>query len=166
MPLQFRRLILEPFQQTAPLGFRPVIVVDGLDECNDQRIQQQIICLFINAIREKQLPIRLLICRRPEPHLRDQLNNAQTSAICGSLVLSADHLAYEDIRTFLRDKFSTIHSEYRNRAIPLGDPWPSPDTLEHLVQKSSGIFIYSMQPLSSASSATDTLIRRTNSTTF
>ncbi|KAJ6602055.1 hypothetical protein DFH09DRAFT_877990, partial [Mycena vulgaris] len=142
MPLQFRRLILEPFQQTVPLGFLPVIVVDGVDECDDHRIQQQILSLFIEAMREKRLPIRLLICSRPEPHLREQLNIEQNSAICGSLVLSADHSAYEDIRTFLRDKFSTIHSEYRNRAIPLGDPWPSPETLEHLVQKSSGIFIY------------------------
>ncbi|KAJ6602015.1 hypothetical protein DFH09DRAFT_900057 [Mycena vulgaris] len=142
IPLQFRQLILEPFQQTAPLAFLPVIVVDGLDECDDHRAQQQILCLFIDAIRAKQLPIILLICSRPEPHLREQLNTKQTSDICGSLVLSADRLAYEDIRTFLRDKFSTIHSESQRGGILLGDPWPSPEALEHLVQKSSGIFIY------------------------
>ncbi|KAJ6601967.1 hypothetical protein DFH09DRAFT_884271, partial [Mycena vulgaris] len=139
---QFRRLILEPFQQTTPLGFLPVILVDGLDECDDHRAQQQILCLFIDAIRAKQLPIILLICSRPEPHLREQLNTKQTSDICCSLVLSADRLAYEDIRTFLRDKFSTIDSESQRRGIPLGEPWPSPEALEHLVQKSSGIFIY------------------------
>ncbi|KAJ6530483.1 hypothetical protein DFH09DRAFT_1285032 [Mycena vulgaris] len=142
MPLQFRRLILEPFQQTAPLGFLPIIVVNGLDECDDHRIQQEILCLFINAIRAEQLPIRLLICSRPEPHLREQLEREQTSAICGSLVLSADDLAYHDIRTFLQDKFSAIDSDSRSRGIHLGDPWPSPDALEHLVHKSSGIFIY------------------------
>ncbi|KAJ6602012.1 hypothetical protein DFH09DRAFT_875746, partial [Mycena vulgaris] len=123
-------------------GFLPVIVVDGLDECDDHRTQQQILSLFINAIRAKQLPIRLLICSRPESHLREQINMEQASAICSSLVLSADCLAYEDIRTFLQDKFSTIHSEYQSRGVHLGDPWPSPGALEHLVQKSSGIFIY------------------------
>ncbi|KAJ6530512.1 hypothetical protein DFH09DRAFT_1370716 [Mycena vulgaris] len=142
MPLQFRRLILEPFRQTKPLGFLPVIVIDGLDECDDHRIQQQILCLFIDAIQDTKLPIRLLICSRSEPHLREQLNMERTSAICGSLVLSADRLAYEDIRTFLRDKFFTTHSEFRSRGIPLGDPWPPHHALEHLVQKSSGIFIY------------------------
>ncbi|KAJ6530458.1 hypothetical protein DFH09DRAFT_1410981 [Mycena vulgaris] len=142
MPLQFRRLILEPFQQTGPLEFLPVIVVDGLDECDDHRIQQQILCLFINAICAEQLPIRLLICSRPEPHLREQFNMEQTSAMCSSVVLSADDLAYDDIRTFLQDKFSAIDSESRSRGIHLGDPWPSPHALEHLVHKSSGIFIY------------------------
>ncbi|KAJ6601988.1 hypothetical protein DFH09DRAFT_1481212 [Mycena vulgaris] len=142
MPLQFRRLIVEPFQQTAPLGFLSVIVVDGLDECDDHRIQQQILSLFIEAMREKQLPICLLICSHPEPHLREQLNMEQSSVVCGSLVLSADRLTYEDVRTFLRDTFSTIHSEYQNRGIPLDDPWPSPEALEHQVKKSSGIFIY------------------------
>ncbi|KAJ6530475.1 hypothetical protein DFH09DRAFT_1410996 [Mycena vulgaris] len=83
MPLQFRRLILEPLQQTAPLEFFPIIVVDGLDECDDCRIQQQILCLFIDAIQEKRLPIHLLICSRPEPHLRERLDTEQTLAICG-----------------------------------------------------------------------------------
>ncbi|KAJ6530506.1 hypothetical protein DFH09DRAFT_150107 [Mycena vulgaris] len=122
MPLQFRQLILEPFQQTTSLEFLPVIVVDGLDECYDHKVQQQILRLFIESIREKQLPIRLLICSRPEPHLRERVR-------CGSLVLSADRSAYEDIRTFLQDKFFTIHSEYQGIGIPLGDPWPSPDAL-------------------------------------
>ncbi|KAJ6602027.1 hypothetical protein DFH09DRAFT_900059, partial [Mycena vulgaris] len=142
MPLQFRRLILEPFQQTGPLGFLPVIVVDGLDECDDHRIQQQILSLFIDAIWEKRLPIHLLTCSRPEPHLRQKFDAEQPLGISRSLVLSADRSAYGDIRTFLRDKFSIIHSEFRNRGIPLGDPWPSPEALEHLVQKSSGIFLY------------------------
>ncbi|KAJ6530510.1 hypothetical protein DFH09DRAFT_1370715 [Mycena vulgaris] len=142
MPLQFQRLILEPFQQKAPLGFLPVIVVDGLDECNDHKVQQQILCLFIDAIRAKQLPICLLICSRPEPHLREQLDTEQTSGVSRSLVLSTDRSAYKDIRSFLRDKFSIIHSTYRNRGIALGDPWPSPQALEQLVQKSSGIFVY------------------------
>ncbi|KAJ6530452.1 hypothetical protein DFH09DRAFT_879550, partial [Mycena vulgaris] len=142
MSLQFRRLIIEPFQQTTPLGFLPVIVVDGLDEFDDHGIQEKIICLFFGAIREKQLPIHLLIFSRPEPHLREQLDAEQTSGLSRSLVLSADRSAYEDVRTFLRDKFSTIHSTFQNRGIPLGDSWPSPETLEQLVQKSSGIFIY------------------------
>ncbi|KAJ6602087.1 hypothetical protein DFH09DRAFT_1270834 [Mycena vulgaris] len=36
MPVQFRRLLLQPFQRMTPLGFLPVIVVDGLDECNNE----------------------------------------------------------------------------------------------------------------------------------
>ncbi|KAJ6602002.1 hypothetical protein DFH09DRAFT_900103 [Mycena vulgaris] len=44
-----------------PLGFLPVIVVDGLNECDNHNTRQQILCLFIDTIRENQLPIHLLI---------------------------------------------------------------------------------------------------------
>ncbi|KAJ7259343.1 hypothetical protein C8J57DRAFT_1185186 [Mycena rebaudengoi] len=142
MPVQFKRLILEPFLQVGPLGIRTVIVLDGLDECEDHIIQQQILRLFLDTLRGNHLPIRMLICSRPDPHLREVLETAQMSAICHHFVLSCDKSAYQDIRIYLRDKFSRIHSDYRTRGIDLGTPWPSAEGLEHLVQKSSGIFIY------------------------
>ncbi|KAJ7259367.1 hypothetical protein C8J57DRAFT_1472125 [Mycena rebaudengoi] len=142
MPVQFKRLILEPFRQAGPLGILTVIVLDGLDECEDHTIQQQILRLFIDTLRGTHLPIRMLICSRPDPHLREVLETAQMSAICCHFVLSCDESAYQDIRIYLRDEFSRIHSDYRTRGIDLGTPWPSAEELEHLVQKSSGIFIY------------------------
>ncbi|KAJ7259373.1 hypothetical protein C8J57DRAFT_1233729 [Mycena rebaudengoi] len=142
MPVQFKRLILEPFRQAGPLGILTVIVLDGLDECEDHTIQQQILRLFLDTLRETHLPIRMLICSRPDPHLREVLETAQTSAICHHFVLSCDESAYQDIRIYLRDEFSRIQSDYRTRGIDLGTLWPSAEDLEHLVQKSSGIFIY------------------------
>ncbi|KAJ6488755.1 hypothetical protein C8R45DRAFT_992821 [Mycena sanguinolenta] len=142
MPVQFERLILEPFRQADPLGILTVIVLDGLDECEDHTIQQQVLRLFLDTLRGTPLPIRMLICSRPDPHLREVLETAQTSAICRHLALSCDKSAYEDIRTYLRDEFSRIHSEYRTRGIDLRAPWPSAEELEYLVRKSSGIFIY------------------------
>ncbi|KAJ6578716.1 hypothetical protein DFH09DRAFT_1148168 [Mycena vulgaris] len=142
MPVQFQKLILEPFRRTTDLEFKPVVVLDGLDECADHKVQQQILRLFIRVIQEHQLPLRLLIVSRPEPHIREVLGRHETSAICRHFVLSADQSAYTDIRTYLGDEFARIHSEYLERGIDLGDVWPSPDALEHLVAKSSGIFIY------------------------
>ncbi|KAJ7257047.1 hypothetical protein C8J57DRAFT_1185914 [Mycena rebaudengoi] len=142
MPVQFKRLILEPFRQAGPLGILTVIVLDGLDECEDHTIQQQILRLFLDTLRGTHLPIRMLICSRPDPHLREVLETAQMSAICRHFVLSCDKSAYQDIRIYLRDEFSRIHSDYRTRGIDLGTRWPSAEELDHLVQKSSGIFIY------------------------
>ncbi|KAJ7259361.1 hypothetical protein C8J57DRAFT_1185194 [Mycena rebaudengoi] len=142
MPVQFKRLILEPFRQAGPLGILTVIVLDGLDECEDHTIQKQILRLFLDTLRGTDLPIRMLICSRPDPHLREVLETAQTSAICRHFVLSCDESAYQDIRIYLRDEFSRIHSDYHTRGIDLGTLWPSAEELEHLVQKSSGIFIY------------------------
>ncbi|KAJ7913274.1 hypothetical protein B0H13DRAFT_2659743 [Mycena leptocephala] len=59
MTVQFQKLLLQPFQNTPGLQFMPVIVLDGLDECRDHKVQQQILHLFITAIREHHLPRHL-----------------------------------------------------------------------------------------------------------
>ncbi|KAJ7501129.1 hypothetical protein B0H11DRAFT_754999 [Mycena galericulata] len=139
MAVQFQRLLVEPFRNATGLQSQPIIVLDGLDECADHKIQQQILGLFLGAIRIGPFPVRVLICSRPEPHLREVLETPETSGICRHSTLSADKA---DIRTYLYDEFARIHSEYTGRGINLGIPWPAPETLEHLVKQSSGVFIY------------------------
>ncbi|KAJ7478163.1 hypothetical protein FB451DRAFT_1131513 [Mycena latifolia] len=142
MPVQFQKLFLEPLKHTPDLQFMPVIVLDGLDECADHKVQQQILCLFIDTIRDHHLPIRLLITSRPEPHIRKIVEAPEASVICCHSLLTADDSAHEDIRIYLRDEFSKIHNENMAQGITLGPMWPLPETVEHLVNKSSGIFIY------------------------
>ncbi|KAJ7117002.1 hypothetical protein C8R44DRAFT_708283 [Mycena epipterygia] len=142
IPVQFERLFMEPFRHAVTPQIIPVIVLDGLDECAGHTVQQRILGLFIGSIRAHQLPIRLLIISRPEPHLRELLETKETLSICRPLTLSADDSAYEDIRKYLQDEFSRIHSAYLVRGIDLGAIWPTSDALNHLVKMSSGIFIY------------------------
>ncbi|KAJ7116988.1 hypothetical protein C8R44DRAFT_983315 [Mycena epipterygia] len=142
IPVQFRRLIVEPFRHAPVPQIIPIIVLDGLDECADHTVQQQILRLFIGAIQDHWLPIQLLLISRPEPHLRDILETSEALTICRPLELSADKSAYKDIRTYLQDEFSRIHSNCMAGGIDLGADWPTPDALNHLVNKSSGIFIY------------------------
>ncbi|KAJ7882768.1 hypothetical protein B0H14DRAFT_1458487, partial [Mycena olivaceomarginata] len=54
IPVQFQRLLVEPFRHIPVLQIIPVIVLDGLDECADRTVQQQILRLFIGAIRDPQ----------------------------------------------------------------------------------------------------------------
>ncbi|KAJ7117025.1 hypothetical protein C8R44DRAFT_925889 [Mycena epipterygia] len=142
IPVQFQRLLVEPFRHAPPPQIIPVMILDGLDECDYHKIQQQILRLFIAAIRDHRLPIRLLIISRPEPHLREVLEIKEVFTICRPLALSADKDAYHDIRIYLRDGFSGIHSDSVARGFDLGASWPTADALDHLVKKSSGIFIY------------------------
>lgn len=142
LKLQFQKLIVEPLQQAPELEMNPVLILDGLDECEDWELQQDILRLFIDGVRVHNLPVRILIASRPEPHIREVLQMTGMFAICRHLELSADERAYEDIRTYLRDKFSKIHSEYSTRGIDLGAVRPAQQVLDHLVKKSSGIFIY------------------------
>ncbi|KAJ7478091.1 hypothetical protein FB451DRAFT_1131448 [Mycena latifolia] len=140
--VQFRKLIMEPFKNSPDLQFMPVIVLDGLDECADHKVQQQILRLFIDAIRDHHLPIRLLVASRPEPHIRKIVEAPEASVICCHSLLSANDSAREDIRIYLRDEFSKIHNENMAQGIHLGPMWPTPEEIEHLVKKSSGVFIY------------------------
>ncbi|KAJ7913663.1 hypothetical protein B0H13DRAFT_1712443 [Mycena leptocephala] len=142
MTTQFQKLLSHPFQNTTSLQFIPVIVLDGLDECKDHKIQQQILYLFITAIRDHYLPVRLLITSRPEPHLLETLQSGKISAICRHSELCADDSAYADIRNYLCDEFSRIYHEFLGRGIDLGPGWPAHEAVMHLVKKSSGIFIY------------------------
>ncbi|KAJ7906253.1 hypothetical protein B0H13DRAFT_1619549, partial [Mycena leptocephala] len=140
--LQFQRLIMEPLKQVPAPQLLPILVLDGVDECEGNKIQQDILRLFIDAIHVHQLPIRILIASRPEPHIRGVLQTKVTFNICHPVELSADNTAYEDIRKYLHDEFSRIQVEYFAEGIDLGDAWPSPEAVKHLVEKSSGIFIY------------------------
>ncbi|KAJ7478131.1 hypothetical protein FB451DRAFT_1131487 [Mycena latifolia] len=112
MTVQFRNLFAEPLRHTACLQFMPVIVLDGLDECADHKVQQQILRLFIDVIHNHHLPIRLLIASRPEPHIREILETEETSVICRHSHLSADNSA---IQIYFRDEFSRIRTEYMAR---------------------------------------------------
>ncbi|KAJ7719198.1 hypothetical protein B0H16DRAFT_1260967, partial [Mycena metata] len=142
LPLQFQKLIVEPLKDRRMLEIHPVLVLDGLDECQDPETQQHILQLFVAAIRDHQLPIRILIASRPEPHICEVLKTTEMFSICRLVELSANKEAYEDIRTYLHAKFSKIHSRCSADGIDLGDVWPLPDTLEDLVRRSSGTFIY------------------------
>ncbi|KAJ7891944.1 hypothetical protein B0H13DRAFT_1538744, partial [Mycena leptocephala] len=140
--VQFQRLFSAPLQSTQALRSMPIIVLDGLDECADHKVQQQILRLFITAIRDHQLPIRLLIASRHEPHIRETLETEEAFAICRHFVLSADEVAYKDIRTYLNQEFSRIRTERTARGIDLGAYWPPLGVAEKLAIRSSGIFIY------------------------
>ncbi|KAJ7704275.1 hypothetical protein B0H14DRAFT_2548111, partial [Mycena olivaceomarginata] len=67
LAISFQVLLVEPLKKLSDLQQTPVIVLDGLDKCADHKIQQQILRLFIGAIRHHNLHLRLLIVSRPEP---------------------------------------------------------------------------------------------------
>ncbi|KAJ7809367.1 hypothetical protein B0H14DRAFT_3881006 [Mycena olivaceomarginata] len=142
LAIAFQALLVEPLKKLSNLQRTPVIVLDGLDECADHKIQQQILHLFIGAIRHHNLCLRLLIVSRPEPHLREVFETEETFAICRHFALSADESAYCDIRTYFHAEFSRIRCEFIARGIYLEPEWPSPDTVDQLVRMSSATFIY------------------------
>ncbi|KAJ7630231.1 hypothetical protein FB45DRAFT_531164 [Roridomyces roridus] len=140
VPIQFERLLVQPFDKFPRTAAPPVVVVDGLDECADRKHQQQLLNLFIKAIEAGRLPIRLVVASRPEPQIREILE--AKAALCRSYELSADESAYNDVKLYLGDEFRRVRRDCRRRGVDLGKPWPGASTLQQLVRRSSGIFIY------------------------
>ncbi|KAJ7436605.1 hypothetical protein B0H11DRAFT_1754616, partial [Mycena galericulata] len=137
LPMQLQRLIIEPCRQ---MGSTPalVVIIDGLDDCKDPNIQQNILQLISHAVHEEQLPLRFLVASRPEPHIREIFSGALNGIHCPVNVKQS----FEDVRTYLLDEFARIHQEHRETMLIVPYPWPSQEIIGHLVRKSSGYFIY------------------------
>jgi hypothetical protein len=137
-PVQFRKLIVEPFatlQHQRPR--RPlVIILDGLDECEGKDAQLEILEMITNAIRTNpNLQLRWLIFSRPEAHLKDaflELTN------CGREELIMDAECRENVERYTRERISQIKNKFK-KSTPLD--WPPNNKLEELLDALSGLFV-------------------------
>ncbi|KAJ7918032.1 hypothetical protein B0H13DRAFT_308633, partial [Mycena leptocephala] len=134
---QLRKLIVEPCRQNTSTR-APVVVIDGLDECADQTVQQEILCSIGRAVTEQQLPLRFLIASRPESHIREIFTRALNNIHCPLNV----HQSFEDVQKYLCDEFARIHRDHWVTMARVPYPWPTPKTINNLVYNSSGYFIY------------------------
>ncbi|KAJ6470364.1 hypothetical protein C8R45DRAFT_1015449 [Mycena sanguinolenta] len=137
LAVQMRKLIFEPgraYENGGPV----TILIDGLDECEGQDIQNEILRIIRHSFSQDSLPLRFIIASRPEPHIREMFHSPDYAGHYCSLNVEQ---SFADVRKYLRDEFSRIHREHHIMArVP--SPWPSSDVLEVLVHKSSGHFIY------------------------
>ncbi|KAJ7830230.1 hypothetical protein B0H14DRAFT_3464983 [Mycena olivaceomarginata] len=111
---QLQKPVVEPYGATAPTQTL-VVVIDGLDECEDPTRRQEILRAIGNALHEFQPRLRFLVASRPEPDIAKAFSELNV------------HHDPTDIGKSFED---------------LARPWPSKVDLERLVQKSSGYFIY------------------------
>ncbi|KAJ6490004.1 hypothetical protein C8R45DRAFT_201374 [Mycena sanguinolenta] len=114
------------------------ILIDGLDECDGQNIQMEI----LRAIRESPfthpVPFRFIVASRPEPHIREMFDSPLYAGGYRSFNVEQ---SFDDVRNYLRNELLRIHHEHFTMK-SVASPWPSPDVLTRLVRNSSGHFIY------------------------
>ncbi|KAJ7908188.1 hypothetical protein B0H13DRAFT_2498366, partial [Mycena leptocephala] len=67
---QLQELIIQPCRKSS-LSQPVTIIIDGLDECDEEDVQQKILRLIGNAVSREPLPIRFLIASRPESYIRE-----------------------------------------------------------------------------------------------
>src|SRR6201995_5242451 len=101
-------------------------------------MQQRILTLISDAVANGVIPLRFLICSRPEPQIQELFDAEMFRKITLPISLEETEKLLLDIERYLKDEFTRIASKHRVNS----SPWPSERDLEHLIRKSSGHFIY------------------------
>ncbi|KAJ7238075.1 hypothetical protein B0H12DRAFT_1254449 [Mycena haematopus] len=137
LSVQLQKLIIQPCQKIIH-GRTLVIVIDGLDECEGKEVQREILHSIGSAVRQGPCSLRFFIASRPEPHICETF----TSALQGIHHDVNIDQSFADVRKYLLDEFARIYQEHPQTMARIPFPWPAPDIVEGLVEKSSGYFIY------------------------
>ncbi|KIL61830.1 hypothetical protein M378DRAFT_13287 [Amanita muscaria Koide BX008] len=66
---QFDHLIANPLKKCQMISL-PVIVIDGLDECTNEYALSRLLQVLVRAAESGDMPLRFIICSRPEPRIR------------------------------------------------------------------------------------------------
>ncbi|EKM79588.1 hypothetical protein AGABI1DRAFT_107020 [Agaricus bisporus var. burnettii JB137-S8] len=102
---QMRQLIVEPFllllSRQHEISQKPLlIVVDGLDECDEIDVQRELIEMICEVLRqEPDLPLLWLVASRPEPDLEPLSWRDDLISVCSSLQV-VDEDAEDNINQF------------------------------------------------------------------
>lgn len=130
------------FETTSTL--RRVFVIDGLDECTDPQKQALLINVVASILRKYDLPIHFLISSRPEIAISLAFQQeAQLQGMFVAISLDDDHDSRADIRQFIEDSFGDIIDGHPMRK-HIALPWPNAQSIDNLVWKTSGHFIYAV----------------------
>lgn len=123
-------------------AYRRVFVIDGLDECNDPGKQAFFIDVVATILYEYQVPVHFLIASRPEIAISRAFQaEYRLNGMFAAISLDDNDESRSDIRQFIEDSFQDIVDSHpmRNHIVL---PWPHPMSVNDLVRKSSGHFIY------------------------
>ncbi|KAK6974814.1 NACHT domain-containing protein [Favolaschia claudopus] len=139
LPAQLQRLVVDPYNDAEASNDRTsslVIVIDGLDECQDETRQQEILRSLAKFLASQPL-LRILIVSRPEAHIKQVFGEAALSSYAHLIVPGSS----EDVEVYLTDEFKRIRETHAAMA-SISCPWPEDDLIHHIIDKSSGHFIY------------------------
>ncbi|KAG8707287.1 hypothetical protein FRC09_001924 [Ceratobasidium sp. 395] len=126
---QFKSLITLPLQQVAhALLGDLVIVIDGLDECEDAEGIGRFVSVLLKQIPD--LPIKLFIASRPIPPILDHMRSDQAASVQFELRLDEidRSVVRSDIRTYLKAELDVLD--------------PEPAGLDLLAERSGEQFVF------------------------
>ena len=135
---QWEHLIRRPLSQVKDLPSELILVMDALDECDGEKDIRLILHLLSQANYLGSLRLKIFVTSRPETPIqlgfRDISNDAHRDfALHAVLNTVVNH----DISVLFRHEFEGIRKRHE-----LPDEWPDSSSLDRLVRKAGGLFIY------------------------
>ncbi|KAF8347419.1 hypothetical protein F5887DRAFT_1172591, partial [Amanita rubescens] len=115
---------------------RSLVIIDGVDECASEQDQKLFLELFADALAHTSIPLRFLVCSRPEAHIKETFNLENMKNVTRVVVLDEKFAPNNDIRRYLEDELFRIFTKRNISSLP------SDEDINHLVSKASGQFIY------------------------
>ncbi|KAF3914645.1 hypothetical protein AA313_de0203084 [Arthrobotrys entomopaga] len=137
---QWEQLVIKPLSQLGPDTFRSplVLVIDALDECRGENDIRVILQLMGDARLLKTVRLRIFITSRPEHYIRHSFNQVPSVGYQEFVLHNISPIVIDkDISTFFKYYLNIVKQE---RAFP--PDWPGEQTIQRLVQSSSGLFIW------------------------
>ncbi|KAF5329637.1 hypothetical protein D9619_009261 [Psilocybe cf. subviscida] len=139
---QFKQLISSPLRiirHSSSIHGPIILIIDGVDECDNERKQEQILGALHVLVTQDNSPFRVLVASRAEPNLVMSFNRIGSSA--KSIFLDNEYSPQDDIRRFVVAKFDEIKGVH-HLAHTLSKDWPAETDIDAITSKSSGQFIY------------------------
>jgi len=143
LPQRIRRLLGKVIAAKDETKRGWLVVIDGLDECEDPNIQEDLLRILAEAIPKLPFRFRFLVTSRAEAHILRTFDHHP--AFAGIQVqrinLGENPDAVEDIQRVLELEFQTIRRTHP-LAKYLDSNWPSPKDVKTLTSRASTQFIY------------------------
>lgn len=140
---QFWELIISPFlsltsQLQTIVQTTFLIILDGLDECNDREAQREFVEMIGHhaQLEGAGLRLRWMICSRPEPDLKVIFASSTCKAVCVHEKLEVDdNEAQKDARRILDRGFAEIRQRYPDQVT---EDWPTKAQILFIASSASG----------------------------
>ncbi|EKM75052.1 hypothetical protein AGABI1DRAFT_80348, partial [Agaricus bisporus var. burnettii JB137-S8] len=145
LSVHFQRFIVEPFihRHLFDLSNRFLIIVDGLDECDNPFTQQELLKLISDfCVTYPTSPIAWTVASRPEPHITSFFEKSEVQQVYTKEEIEIDSDdACQDVQRFLRDELKKIQFAYPS--LKHKQEWPLVLEFTKIAAAAGGLFAYS-----------------------
>ncbi|KAJ7133203.1 WD40-repeat-containing domain protein [Mycena epipterygia] len=130
---QFTKLLLPVAGGLKQSGRHPIIVIEGLDECADDKE----VATLVRLLSDSKLELKILLTCRPEQGIRKLVNSLYIRTV--NLHDSGTPTVSRDIEIFVREELVQIIDGRSDFDEP--DPWPSSSDVSRVADLAHGMFL-------------------------